>query len=103
MATLSNQILDLVGGTLGTSHLANVDQNALNDYLMSSAKTVIDLIPTEILYKYQHSSASTSSSVYSVSNARILTVTLGGYGCRQIQFGLSAQSGESNSIHFATA
>ena len=102
MATFEAQILDIIGGTLGSNHLSNIDDAALNDYLISSARTVIDLLDDTLLNKHTATSA-TSSSIYAVDNKRVVSVTLSGYGCREIPFGLSGQAADSNSIHFATA
>ena len=102
MATFEAQILDIIGGTLGSNHLSNIDDAALNDYLISSARTVIDLLDDTLLNKHTDTTATTSSE-YAVDNKRVVSVTLGGYGCREIPFGLSGQAADENSIHFATA
>ena len=102
MENFDAQILDIIGGTLGSNHLANVGQSALDDYLTISARTVLDVLPDPMLLKHL-STANTSSQVYAISNKRILRVTMAGYNCREVPFGLSAQVGDSNSIHYATA
>ena len=99
MQTFKGQIEDLVGVITGHG---NMDDTALNDWMTTSAKNVLDLLPQEILIKHNQT-AETVGAKYGAENKIILRVTIGGLSCKEVPFGLSSQVIDSNSIHLATA
>lgn len=94
MATFQAQIEDLTG-----SVDAGIDLDVI---LTASAKTILDLLPVELLMKQAKVYQVTDTAGTDVSGDRVLLVDRGGRPAREIPVVLKDQVGRTTSIHYAT-
>ena len=93
MRTFKDKVEDIVG-------VAVADTTALSDYLTASAREVSDILPDEVLL--YNSSLLESADTVEISNTKVFSVSRNGRSTVEIPFGMSAQAGDSESIHYAT-
>ena len=110
MQTLQNRIEDLIGPI--STH-ANIDDSALKDFLESSAKEIIDILPNQMLIPYSETANFTADKSDAILNSRLLLVTrvdpdgistgvAADVEAIQKPLNLKSKVLDSKSIHYAT-
>tara|TARA_X000001382_G_scaffold8193_1_gene5960 strand:- start:1606 stop:2208 length:603 start_codon:yes stop_codon:yes gene_type:complete len=94
MATLKVQVEELVGTVS--------DDTALAEYMVATAREVLNVIPKEYLALYASSHAITSSSNVDLGDKMPLEVTLAGRLAKQISVGESTDAQDTGSLKYAT-
>ena len=96
MASFLAQVEDIVGA-LPTS--ADLD-----DFLTTTAKEIIDIIPPALLLSYVQAVTSVADdNGQAIEGTKILSVSRAGYPAKEVPYAMSAQVIDSASLHMATA
>lgn len=92
--TLGNRVMAYIGTVSDTA--------SLTDWLTSSARKIVDILPLSKADKYTVSLTDAGSGV-NVQSARIVKANKSGYEARQVDSGLKAQVADTDSIYYAIA